>query len=481
MKGRSANASAHSTTAFNSTVQENSWRTKRQEIYYSLPIVVTGFLTVPSWSVLPGVYATYFGVPLATIASVLLVARIFDGLIDPVVGLLSDWFRQRFGSLKKLVLVAAAVFPVAAFLLYRPITPDIGGTYFLLAFLLFYLTWTVFEIPHFAWGAEIAKTSAAKTSLFSTRISALYLGSILFFLLPYAPIFPTSEIDPNMLGWAAGLSLLSIFPAIYFCARVSGGRRATHAKPVPSSQRRSPFLAGWKVLIYNPPLLMVYAIVLLTTLATSMSFAVLYIYLESVAQSGDAVAQVLGWGVFVGFIAISFWGKIAKRVRRKWLLIAGVLIMALSLTGLSLIPIDDKFALHVSLLIAAHYTGFVTIGLFSAPFISEAADYGNLLHRTDASATCFAANTLLLKVAFGLGGACGLFILDFSGFDTELVEQSDAALLGMNWALSYLPGILLLISLIPAALYPLTRIRHDSIRRRLATRNDPTDKMEVDK
>jgi len=48
------------------------------------------FVALPLYVLLPNHYARVFGIPLATLGAVLLAARLFDALIDPLLGRLSD-------------------------------------------------------------------------------------------------------------------------------------------------------------------------------------------------------------------------------------------------------------------------------------------------------------------------------------------------------------------------------------------------------
>ena len=52
---------------------------------YSAPAIASACLIAPI-GVVQGVYAKYFGLPLSTIALVILCARCFDAISDPVVG-----------------------------------------------------------------------------------------------------------------------------------------------------------------------------------------------------------------------------------------------------------------------------------------------------------------------------------------------------------------------------------------------------------
>lgn len=428
---------------------------------------MTAFLTVPSWSVLPGIYATHFGVPLSTIALVLLIARVFDGAIDPLIGGLIDRFRQRNGTVKPLVLIGALVFPIATYFLYTP-PPSATGTYFLVWMLVFYFAWTVFEIPHLAWGGELARTSAEKTALFGTRIFAVYMGSLLFFALPLLPFFESSSITPTVLQWTGVISLVATVPVLILCSQVG----ASSSQRLSCERVQRPAV-GWSQLLRsltgNRPLLLLYAAVFSATFGKSMSFGLMYLYVDTQLGMGPMLAGVLAIGMLSGLVAIPFWTQAARRIRRKWSWCMGMCLMAVSL--FSLIALKPERAAALATVIAVIYFGFVTTNLFSMPFISEASDYSRWKHRVDAASTHFALNTLLVKTAYGLGGAAGFAIANVAGFNPLADKQSEQAMFGLHFAIAYLPAAITLLSALLIACLPLNARRHDILLKRLDRRS----------
>ncbi|MBT9476980.1 MFS transporter, partial [Polaromonas sp.] len=64
--------------------------TTRQGLAYGLLGLPLAFVALPLYVILPNHYARAFGVPLATLGALLLGARLFDALIDPLLGRLVD-------------------------------------------------------------------------------------------------------------------------------------------------------------------------------------------------------------------------------------------------------------------------------------------------------------------------------------------------------------------------------------------------------
>ena len=157
---------------------------------YALPVFGVHFLIGPL-TIIQGIYAKYFGLALTAVAMVLLISKLFDAVTDPIIGYLSDRYHAHTGSRKLFVICGSLLFIVAGYFLFVPGGFDTWEThshvttgYFLVWFLVFYLAFTLFEIPHLAWGNELAASSQEKTVIYSWRTLGVSLGSLLFFAIP---------------------------------------------------------------------------------------------------------------------------------------------------------------------------------------------------------------------------------------------------------------------------------------------------------
>ena len=196
--------------------------TFQRNLLYSLPYAGVVFLYTPM-AILQGVYAKYYGFSLAALGAVVLIARIFDAITDPLVGILSDICKRRINSRKPLIVVGALLYVMAGYFLYSPSAVP-STIYFLCWLLLFYLGWTIFEISHAAWGGDLAREPADKTKIYSMRVGAGNIGLSVFYIIPLLPLFQTSDITPETLHWCAIVGVLLILPCLTICIlRVPSG------------------------------------------------------------------------------------------------------------------------------------------------------------------------------------------------------------------------------------------------------------------
>ncbi|MBE0546738.1 MAG: MFS transporter, partial [Rubrivivax sp.] len=129
---------------------------------YAMPGLGMALLISPFPALLTAFYAKHTAATTAGIATVMLFARIFNGVIDPFIGYASDGTRGRFGP-RKPWLMAGALLAVPAFwLAYMP-PADAGSGYMFVAMIAFYLALSAIEIPLKSWSAEISTDYAQRS------------------------------------------------------------------------------------------------------------------------------------------------------------------------------------------------------------------------------------------------------------------------------------------------------------------------------
>ena len=438
-----------------------------QHISYAAPIMMVTFLLSPL-GVVQGLYAKYFGISLSTIATVLLISRLFDALTDPLIGYWSDRYQTQFGTRKPFVLFGGLLFSISSYCLYVPIDVSVVGgervvsaSYFLIWLLLFYFAWTLVEIPHMAWGSEIALNSHAKNKLYSLRAMAGNLGTFFFYLVPFLPFFTSRDLTPQTLQWTALIAGGLMIPALYVCIhRTPSGERKPY-RPVGRSDLRS--------LIHeiqsNKPMLSFFVAFFLFSCGSGMWFTLIFIFIDSYLILGQHFAGLTIIALLVSSAMLPGWYHLANRLGKKWVLGLGAMFygMGAFLTGL-LEPSEVSVVGLALVLILAYLSGGPAIG---PSLLSDLIDYSAWRTRRERSATYFALYAFVLKAALALGGAMGLGIAGGFGFNPAAEIHSEDAVWGLRLATSWLPAALMLASMLFIYFIPINTRRHKIVRRRL--------------
>ena len=295
--------------------------------YLSYPLPLPAIiLSTAAIAVLPGIYAKYYGMSLATIAAVILGARLFDAITDVLIGWFSDRHHARTGSRKVYMVAGGVLFVVAGYFLYVP-PENVTVTYFAGWFIAYYLGWTLFEIPHLAWGGDLAKTTDEKTKIFSSRVATSYLGYALFYMIPLLPFFDTADITPETLRWVALATAALLLPALYLSMkivpdgdRVSSSSKSENQIPAGKSRTRKPVLHSF---IHNNPLLIFLGVFTFAGMGIGIWYGLIFIYVDVYLDMGDQFAQVFLYAFLFGIITTPFWYKLIARIGKKsaWCLV----------------------------------------------------------------------------------------------------------------------------------------------------------------
>ena len=443
-----------------------------QHIGYVAPSIMLAFLFGPI-GILQGIYAKHFGITLSTIATVLLISRLFDAITDPFIGYCSDRYYAKSGSRKPLVVAGALLFIVSSYFLYVPVAPDklsasttVSTAYFLGWFLVFYLAWTLFEIPHLAWGSELAPSSKGKNKIYSWRTMSVVLGTLLFYLVPLLPFFETNEFTPQTLQWGVIAAGLLMLPALYFC--VKSTPNGYHAQPPKVKKERLWALRG--EILSNKPFLLFIAAYFLFSFGSGMWFTLKFIFIDAFLGLGNQFAVLGLVGLCTSLLMVSVWYWIANIMGKKFAWRAGTLLYAFGIiiTGFLAPGPGSIVALFAVMLLI--YVGAASVNALSPSLLGDIIDYSTWRYGTDRAATYFSFYTLVLKTSYALGGSLGLGIAAWYGFDPAATIHTEESALGLRLATCWLPTLLFVLSVIVMALGPINARRHGIIRRRLDSR-----------
>lgn len=448
--------------------------TVRQQVACALPTAGTLFLLSPV-GVLQGVYATYFGLSLSAIATVLLIARFFDAITDSLVGYLSDRHYVRTGSRKVFMACGGLLMIISGYFLYVPVAPSlvdsstqISMIYFLIFYLLFYLGNTLFDVPHLAWCSEITTTQPERNSLFSLRAAMASVGGLLFYIVPLLPFFPTNEITPVTLQWTVIISAFFIIPTLYICLKLVPNQCKKVDDVV--SHRKTTKVLDLDMIINNKPLLIFLAAFVCYGLWAGMSGTMLFIYVNSYLKLGEYFASSILIQLTVSLLSIKVWHLVAARRSMKFVWALGTVFFGMGICILVLLKPGEASFQDLAFVNVLMGCG-LAVSMVAAPAIlSDVIDYSRWKFNTDCSASFFAIFLMTTKGSGALGGAFALLIAGWYEFDPSSAAHSQDAIAGLLIATIFLPVLISLASIVLILKTPIDKRHHDIIRRALVKR-----------
>ena len=210
-----------------------------QGVHYGALGLPLAFVALPLYVVLPNHYATEFGIPLATLGALLLGARLFDAVADPLIGRCVDGL---FAQSARRVLGVAAVAACVLALGFRGLFfPPVQGAQALLVWCaallaVTYLSYSVLSVLHQAWGARLGGDEGQRARIVSWREGLALVGVLVASVLPsVAGLSITSGVFAVALALA--VALLWRAPLAPRSRTAGGTARLTAPLAIPAFRR----------------------------------------------------------------------------------------------------------------------------------------------------------------------------------------------------------------------------------------------------
>src|SRR5690606_3125816 len=154
----------------------------------SIATYAVGSLGTGGFGTLPGLVLVYYltdtlGVAALAAGLVVTLAKIWDVIIDPVIGARSDASLAATGSRRRFMVlggVALPIFFVLTFAVPAGIGPIASAVWVAFAFLLCASAFSLFQVPYIALPAELTDGYDERTRLLTWRVVVLTLAILLF-------------------------------------------------------------------------------------------------------------------------------------------------------------------------------------------------------------------------------------------------------------------------------------------------------------
>lgn len=433
-----------------------------------------GDLTVSMPLAILAFYQLFFlinvaGLRPAWAGTAILIGRMWDGINDPIFGTISDRLSSPKGRRRVLLYYAAVPMGISFILLM--IVPPFGELglliYYSLAIIAFDTIFTMINVGHNALTAACTSDYDEQSSLNGYRMVYQIVGSLfgVILALVIAEIIPDQRTYYAVLGLIIGL--LSILPILVVY------RITEPFKSNAKIEEELPPLEAIKMTVNNRPFLMLMGLYLFswTTAvligSTLIFYANYYLRVPDQANYFIVVSQTSG----IVFMPLMVW--VATKVGKRKAFIGGCVWWILVTVGIAFAGQDQ--ATFVYILAVLGGPGIATAYFLPWAMIPDvvAVDQLKTGLRREGSFYSFAAffqklGTGLVAWVFGLAlGAAGYITPENAN---DLPVQPESAIQAIRLAMGAVPTVLLVLAIICAYFYPITRQSHEDVQRQLDAR-----------
>ena len=367
----------------------------------------------------------------------ILAARLFDAVMDIVMGSIVDNTRSRWGHYKPWILGGALASAVCTMLLFTDLgLPD--GTYvavFALLYLLWGLTWTMNDIPYWALMPALSLDQKQRE-----RIGALakIFATIGLFSVVVAIIPVTKALGDGPRAWllfAGGVVTIMLAGQVVTLIGVKEPHLAVEQPKVT--------LRGlWRVVVGNDQLLWtaISMVLFMTGYIITTSFGV---YFFKYAYRDEAMytpfGAVLGLAQLTGFLIFPLF---RRRFSRRTLYTAATALIVAGYVLFFFAPMNMVWIGLAGLMI---FVGQSFVVLLMLVFITDCIEYGHWKLGNRNAAVTFALQPFINKVGAALATQVVSVVLILSGINSAQSPDDVSAdgLLMMRLAMLVLPLILI--------------------------------------
>jgi Na+/melibiose symporter-like transporter len=381
---------------------------------YALPALPLALLGLPLYVYLPTFYAQDVGLGVFGVGLVLLFARLFDMLSDPIVGYWSDHYFSR----KTFMLFGAFLLLVGFYFLTHP--AQNAGYLWLFSFsMLVYFGWSLVSIPYYALGADLGEGYLQNTHYASWRELFNISGVLLALVVPY--LYGVSQEPKESLSLLNTLILFLLpLSLLFFVRGVNAITFQNHLISLKESLRiffkelqKSRYLFG---------------AFFLNSFANALPATLFLLYVELVIGAKEQAGLLLLLYFFSGIAALVFWNFLAKKTSKKR---AWAFSMLNAIFFFAFVPFLGEGDFVLFLLITL-FSG-MSLGADMALPASMQADRAHNLDGAprELGGTLFGFFAMIVKLSLAFGVGVSFAILGLCDFDPSMPNATSLQALAL--------------------------------------------------
>lgn len=423
------------------TKKENQLSMK-EKISYGFGDSAANIYVAMAMTFLTGYYTDTVGIAVAAVGTMMLAARLFDGVTDLLMGAIVDKTKSRYGKARPWVLWTAPFMAIGLVLLFHvPEGLSNGGklAYAYISYILLNcIIYTANNLPYNALLSRMTLNVQDRASTAAIR-----------FIMTQSVTLIINAVTANLLGTVGWFWLAAIYGTVEFVMLVIcfiGCKEhidedASGVVQVEEVPLKTALPALFKNKYFYLQTLLFLALFIHSVCTGSATFyfcnvvlgEISFITYTSMAQTIPAILVNFAMPVLV------------RRFGKRRLMMAGTIMM---MVGSIMIGAAGSNTALVLVGLVVKWTGMGPImsGIFA--MTSDVVDYGEWKTGIRSEGLVNSCTSFGMKVGIGLGSAVCTWILAFGGYDGTAAVQSASAVQSIRFAFGYVGAVLAVICLI---------------------------------
>jgi len=396
------------------------------------------------------------------------IPRIWDAINDPLVGLLSDRIRTRWGRRRVLLLFGSV--PLGLSFIFMWLVPSLSqiglAFYYAIVFIFFDTAFTVVHVGYNALTPEMTSDYDERSSLNGYRMVFSISGTLGAIILATVLGWYIKDSQTLFAFLGIGLGVISMIPPLIVF-------RITTELPADELPNPLPMKQALAQTLSNQPFRLVMGLYLLSWTTASILAAVLVYYANYYLKVPDQANYfvLIAEGTAILFIPLWVWVSQKLDKRRAFILgTASWIVVLLAIFSLG----SDQLVLAY-LLAALSGSGIATAYVIPWAMVPDVVEYDQVHSGQRREGSYYAFASFFQKLAtgaalWGMGTALAITGYITPGTTGPLPAQPEGAINAIRYFIGPIPAILLILALLFAWRYPITRASHQATLEALANR-----------
>ena len=417
----------------------------------------TYFIVYVTSSLFSGVDKALATKLIGVITGLVVVIRIAEIFIDPLLGNIIDNTKTKWGRFKPWQLIGGTVSAVLLVLVYTGLfgLVNVNTTLFIVLFVITFIVLDVFyslrDISY--WGMIPALSSdsherSTYTALGSFGGSIGYNG-LTIVVIPIVTYFSyifTGKHQESQSGWTCFAIIVAILGVLTVCSVAFGTKESTSTLRAKAEDNGGP-LAAFKALAQNDQLLWVALSYLLYAIANVATTGVLMYMFKFILNNSAAYSIVGVVSVIAGIIMAPLYPILNKRIPRRYLYLGGMVLMVLGYL-LFIVGTDNLAVVTVGLVF--FYLPQTFIQMTAILSLTDSIEYGQLKNGKRNEAVTLSVRPMLDKIGGALSNGITGFIAVAAGMtgNATAADMTPSNIHTFEICAFYVPLILIVLSLL---------------------------------